>query len=76
MGGRSDRFWQGVDLVGVGYGWAMIGGAGAGALYGIAFAGVAVGSMARARMARAIDIAFGLAIFGGLVRPSARCTAR
>jgi hypothetical protein len=41
----------------------MVGGAGAGALYGIGGAGLLVGTMAKSRWVRGLDIVIGLAIF-------------
>lgn len=37
----SSRFRRGVDLVGVGFGWAILGDAGAGGRYGVGGAGLA-----------------------------------
>jgi hypothetical protein len=66
MSERTTRFRQGVDLVGVGYALAILGGAGAGAVTGIGAAGLMVGSMAKGRWLRGIDVAIGLAIFSGV----------
>jgi hypothetical protein len=61
------RFRRDVDLVGFGFWCAIVGGAGAGALYGIGAAGLAVGSMARARMLRGVDrVLLGLVLFSGV----------
>jgi hypothetical protein len=66
MSERTTRFRQGVDLLGAGYALAIVGGAGAGAMYGIGGAGLMVGSMARDRWLRGVDIAIGLVVFSGI----------
>jgi hypothetical protein len=43
--------------------WAMVGGAGAGALYGIGGAGLLVGTMVKSRSLRGFDIVLGFVIF-------------